>query len=303
MEEEPSRRFFSPVSFLVGFGAGSLIGVLLAILAIVIVQDSDASDNAPSQILVATSTPVPGATSTPDLRPRTRSALDVRLGPGEAFAIIGTVARGEAVEVVGRDSDANWAAVRFPPGSTGRGWLPLEQIVGLTNLSEFSILLPTPLPRSISTPFSSSGFGGGFNGSGSNNGGSGVSTPRPPTATPPNTGPFDLTVTRVSVLDDGRVSVVIGNRGPGDFFAQLVFVLVRSTTGESEQIVGEVGRLAVGATMTLHTAHFRIAGTRDIDAVVDPSASTGDTDPSNNTMRVTLIAPTPTPEPTRPPRD
>src|SRR5256885_1623674 len=118
---------FSPLSFLGGFGFGSFVGVGLALLVFFLVHDNGTGSKtiaaAPAGPDVA-STPSPlQVTPTPDNRARTTTQLDVRLGPGESFAVIGLLSKGEAVSAVGRNADSTWLAIQFPPGSAGRGWV------------------------------------------------------------------------------------------------------------------------------------------------------------------------------------
>jgi uncharacterized protein YraI len=47
--------------------------------------------------------------------------LNVRTGPGVAFAVIGTLSRGDGVSLVGRSVDGVWAQIVLPNGT--RGWV------------------------------------------------------------------------------------------------------------------------------------------------------------------------------------
>jgi hypothetical protein len=179
--------------------------------------------------------------------------------------------------------------------------VPVSQLEGDFNLGEYSVLLPTPLPRSVSTPtFSNNDDGGG-----------GPEPERTPTAARPGStpaiagpsGPPDLNVISISRLNDGRVRVVVGNQGPGDFVALQLFVLVREGNASSELIIRDIQRLAVGATIAVETSDFRVTREAEIDAIVDPSSSTNDANRGDNFLRVVLAPPrTPTPTAT-PARD
>jgi hypothetical protein len=288
----PHSRF-SPLSFLGGFGFGAFVGVGLALLVFFLVKDDsskrrlvavpvavDAPDAAPAQV-----------TPTPDTRPRTKVGLDVRLGPGESFGLIGLLSKGEAVTPVGRDANATWLAIQFPPGSAGRGWVPVGQLDNVTGADLLAVVLPTPLPRTISPfPTAAPSLGQGP-------ASAATTTSIAVTATASaNQGPQDLIVTGISLLPDGRVAVTIGNRGPGDLVNQAVFVLVRNLALQSEQVVAPAGSLKAGATITVQTASFRVVQTQEVIAVADPYATINDPDRSNNTLQVTLSPPrTPTP--------
>src|SRR5436309_3077535 len=91
-------------------------------------------------------------------------------------------------------------------------------------------LTPTPTPRAsvTSSAAAAAGTPGLFV----------TGTPATPTprATQAATGPTDLVAIGATLLPDGRVSVTIGNRGPGDVTTQPIFVSVRDLTLRGEQL-------------------------------------------------------------------
>ena len=147
------------LAFLLGFGLGSFVGVILAVVAVLAIrgpaEEPKIADNQEQLLAPLTPTPTPQVQATPDGRPRTKDGGNVYLGPGLAFAIVGTVSRGEPIEIVGRDAEALWVAIRFPPNSSARGWISADTLDGITSLERFAVVAPTPLPTSL-TP--SSGF-------------------------------------------------------------------------------------------------------------------------------------------------
>src|SRR3972149_3743504 len=54
---------------------------------------------------------------------RLRSTARMRNGPDATYAILGTIPRGALVPVVGRNADATWLQVVYPPTSQLRGWV------------------------------------------------------------------------------------------------------------------------------------------------------------------------------------
>src|SRR3972149_11705899 len=101
MEEPPTARF-SSITFLAGFGFGAFAGVALALVAVLITNPG--TDTVIVTPLVVAETPsVTGTPVTPQSQPRAKVALDVLLGPGSGYAVIGLLARGESIEPVGRD--------------------------------------------------------------------------------------------------------------------------------------------------------------------------------------------------------
>jgi hypothetical protein len=308
MDKAPRFNFFS-LSFLVGFGLGGFVGVLLGLLALALVQDNGEKQAVASVLVEPTATRVtPGLTPTPEPKPRTKVALDVRLGPGTAFAVVGTIPRGGEIEPVGRDNGSAWVAIRFPPGSSARGWLPVSEIDNLSAVDKLAVVLPTPLPRSATVPDLGSGeTGSSFAGDDlptafgtatrSLTPGLGTSTP-----TPRPTGPTDLVVTRASLLPDGRVQVLVGNRGPGELAGKSVFVVVRDLALRSEQLVAQPSVIPVGSLITLQTQAFRVERETEVQVIVDPFGNLNDPDRSNNQLNLTL-SPAPGVTPTRNPSD
>jgi hypothetical protein len=283
------RWRWSPLTFLFGFGAGAFVGVGLAALAFSIADDSSGKPSASAAVqvdaplVVASGTPQP----TPTALTRTKTALDVRLGPGEGYAVVGLLARGDSVEVIGRDNDSKWLAIRFPPGSAAQGWIPVSGVESPPELSRLAVALPTPLPRTVAS-FPSS-IGSGDDGSGSS--AAATRTAGPASGTPTFVpGLPDLVVTRVGLLPDRRVSVTVTNRGPGDLVGFTVFVQVRDLGVRSEVMSAAIPFLRIGQTLTLETSTFQISGEETIQAIVDPFGSVNEADKSNNTMQVVLAA-------------
>jgi hypothetical protein len=294
------RRGFSPFNFLVGFGVGSFVGVGLALLAFAMVdEDPEPAGSAviqPDEPAVASTTPA----ATAEARPRAKTALDVRLGPGNGFAVVGVLARGDSVEVVGRDNASEWLAIRFPPGSSGRGWIPVTAVDEPPDPARLAVVIPTPLPRTIATfpP-------GAFDGTDVGTGASTVPTSTPdPLATPAlRPGPVDLVVVSMRLLPDRRVSVTVANRGPNDLAGFTIFVQVRDLGARSEMVSAAVPSVRVGSTVTLETGTFRVSGEEAIQAIVDPFGSVPEVDRTNNLLQITLAAPPPTSTPTPGPSD
>lgn len=307
MDESPRIRFFS-LSFLVGFGVGAFIGVAFGLMAFAVVGQNQPQQQAEA-ITEPTSAATAAASATPTpVRARTNVAMDVRIGPGSEFAAVGTIARGEALEIFGRDNEGEWIAIRFPPGSSARGWLPVRAIDNLPNVSSLAVVIPTPLPRTVSTPT----FGNVPNGIVTTRtpveGDDGVDSPTvtgtpDPNATPRPTGTSgptspDLAVGAVSRLPDGRVRVVITNKGNADLTGHQVMVIVADPTTRSETLRAPGIGLRAGASVTLESDTFTVQAPMTVIVTVDPSFSYPDSSRANNTLTTTLAPPTtPTPTP------
>lgn len=305
--EPPSRFRMVSVTFVAGFGVGTFVGVALALLAFLVTRDGEARQA--NADLITPTQAVAGrvVTPTPDLRTRTIAQQEVHVGPGEAYAVVGTLPRGTAVEVVGRDAGATWLAIRFPAGSAGRGWIPVSDVEGLGPVESLAVALPTSIPSAATIPNTSSRQPITSDDSVPlSTPVATAATPRAGTSTPiastpaPQPGSPDLVVTGLSLMADGRVNVTVGNRGTGPLTGQAVFVLVRDLATRSETVSTGLGTLNPGETTTLTTTTFRVGEEAEVQAVVDPYGSAPDTNRTNNMLSATL-APAPTPRPTATP--
>ncbi len=292
MEDSPRFNFFS-ATFIIGFGTGIFLGVALALGAFALVRDPQ-----PQTTVLAPPTVTPTGTAQPtpaDERPVTLTAMDVRLGPGTAFAILGTVARGDRVTVEGRNEDADWIAIQFPPNTSGRGWLPADSLEGLDGVSALAVVAPTPVPNNAQAPSSNGDFG-----EGSLDATPTIDLSSTPAAlltpSPAPNGTADLAITRLKVQPDGRVIVTVGNRGPGSIVGFPISVIVYDAASRQETLSVPNGSLSVGETVSLETTSFVVDHEEQVFAVVDPSLSINDANRSNNTLSATL-SPPPTPLP------
>jgi uncharacterized protein YgiM (DUF1202 family) len=273
MDNAPGIRFVSP-TFLVGFGIGVFIGVGLALIAFAIARPEDEEPRFIEIPVLAspTSTPLPEDTPLPQVR--STAALTVRVGPGEAFATLGTISNGDVLDVLGRDFDSDWLAIAFPPGSASRGWIPATEVEGLTfsKRQALAVLLPTPLPIEFITPPPFFGTPGT----------PGTGTPEADETPGPLAGTSDLAIFRLSASTDGRVSAVVLNGGPADLNDNVLTVTVRDLGGNAETMT-YVGLFPAGATITFTTDSFRIGPTpTQVQVVVDPSSSLNDPNRVNN---------------------
>jgi hypothetical protein len=283
--DNAARGGFISFTFVVGFGLGIFLGAMLGLLAVLVALPEDETPALVEVPIFVTGTPNPAGPDAPQVK--TTAALAVRVGPGESYATLGTIARGDEVDVVGRDFDSKWLAIRFPRGSSSRGWIPSDNVEGLaeSNVRTLAVLLPTPLPFVFTTP--SPFFGGGGGGSGGvNNGGPGgpvsTATPIPTTS--------DLDIASVAVLPDGRVSVTVINRGPKNIANEILIVVVRDLSGSTEQL-SHAGSFVNGSSITLRTEGFRVSGSREVQVIVDPSSGIPDHNRGNNVRTITLVAP------------
>jgi uncharacterized protein YraI len=145
MQEGNASRVYA-ATFALGMVFGMVAGVSLALAALATAQVTGDRRH----VLVATATPAPTQepTATPDARPRTVAVAGVHMGPGHDFGVLGTVGKGQALEVVGRNAGATWLAISFPPGSNAIGWVELNVVGGLADPGLLAVVQTTPMPRS-----------------------------------------------------------------------------------------------------------------------------------------------------------
>ncbi|MDP3766830.1 MAG: SH3 domain-containing protein, partial [Dehalococcoidia bacterium] len=103
-------------------GLGVVVVLLLiSIVLLAVGGGDDAANDGPA----AVTTPGKDETAVPTvgLRGRVTRTATMRNGPGFEYAILGTIPNGASVSIVGRNEDASWLQVVYPPNSTLRGWV------------------------------------------------------------------------------------------------------------------------------------------------------------------------------------
>ncbi len=299
-----SRRLIS-WTFVIGFGIGTFVGVALALLAVALAKPEP---TVTESIIEVTATPAPTsapaaptATATPSVR--TLASIEVRIGPGEAYAIIGSIGSDDPVTVLGRDDGGDWVAISYPPGSAARGWLPADSLSGLagSQVTALAVLVPTPFTRAVPTTTATSDFPDYTPGPTTTTtfatalpGETPASTTTPaagprstPTPRPLHVGPTDLTIVGISITSDNAVLVSIGNTGPGDVSGSTISVLVSDGTQSETLFVQPV--LRAGDAVDLRTSHIRITQETEVTATIDPNNLLADIDRSNNERYATLV--------------
>lgn len=75
-----------------------------------------------------------------------KNKLNVRSGPGTKYTILGTLAKGDVVDAIGRSADSKWYVIMYPPGM---GWIinskaNFSSVGG--NIKSLPELIAPPLP-------------------------------------------------------------------------------------------------------------------------------------------------------------
>lgn len=119
------------ISYMIG------LGMLLLLLS---------ACNGESAAVVATVAPdLPSATVT------ARDGLNVRSGPGEEYAAIGTLAYGEQTLVVGRSADSAWWVIPMAGATNDQGWISATYVQTVNTENVPVIPPPAPAPSAPST--------------------------------------------------------------------------------------------------------------------------------------------------------
>ena len=109
----------------------------------------------PPPVVVNTHTPLPttvSVTNTPSVpMANFNSAVNVRLGPGLTFGILGMFSSGQSTEILGANLDASWLKVNF---GNGVGWVfaQLAEVQGDISSLPREIGPPTPVPTAVPPP-------------------------------------------------------------------------------------------------------------------------------------------------------
>lgn len=160
-----SRPATRPVARCDGRAIVIILLVVVALLALggavwLLLGGGATTDTTPTPALTATATGAPLPTPIPGLPAlRLTRDADVRGGPGDDYSLVGQMAAGVLVSVVGQDAGGGWYNVQL---GDGRGWLPREagELVGGADAARIPVagtipataMTPTETPTPTLTP-------------------------------------------------------------------------------------------------------------------------------------------------------
>jgi hypothetical protein len=215
----------------------------------------------------------------PTASPAIRSAAtaDVRTLPSEEARILGTLRRGQELDIVGRSSDGAWIAIAYPPGSAQHGWIAAsvvdhpEQVRIAPTVTPAPFRASTPpdqrLPEATTSP--SPG-------------------PRAPTVVVPQP---DLVVGNVDLLGDGRLLVNVRNQGAAPVDGRAIEVALASANG---QILGLAGagtsHLGPGESVAI-IIPYAITQPMGIRILVDPNGRIAESARGNDVFEAMVRPP------------
>ena len=79
-----------------------------------------------------------------------RAGLNVRSGPGEEYASIGTLAFGDDTAIVGRSADSTWWVIPMSGAADNQGWISAEYVEAY-NTENVPVVAPPPASAPPST--------------------------------------------------------------------------------------------------------------------------------------------------------
>jgi PKD repeat protein/uncharacterized protein YraI len=97
----------------------------------------------------------PTPTTTPQPEPATAAAvtdLNIRSGPGIAYAVLGVLRAGQSAEITGISPDGGWWQIQFSGAADGRGWVSAHYITA-QNTDNVPVV-QAPSPPATATPTS-----------------------------------------------------------------------------------------------------------------------------------------------------
>ncbi len=138
------------------FILGGLAILALLILTVIVLFLLGGGNESPSAVsAVGTSTPegtpegTPTIVASSGLVGRVITTATVYDGPGPPNDILGTVPSGASVSVSGRDDDASWLQIVYPPGSSLRGWVEADLLEVTGDIAQLAIAEPNAGPSII----------------------------------------------------------------------------------------------------------------------------------------------------------
>ena len=72
-------------------------------------------------------------------------ALNVRIGPGTNYDILGVMLLGQQARIIGRNNDATWWQINFPGAKAGVGWVSAAYVTA-ENIGNVPVVVPPPPP-------------------------------------------------------------------------------------------------------------------------------------------------------------
>lgn len=138
-----AARVRSPVVIIAAAFVVGLSALALALLTTERVERtygrSPALEEGPGGVQVSNEATPPSA-----LTVKANATVNVRTWPSKNSQVLGTLRRGQELDILGRSSDSEWVLIAYPPRSQQRGWIPTSAI----DRQDSVYALPTVTPTS-----------------------------------------------------------------------------------------------------------------------------------------------------------
>ncbi|NWF63855.1 MAG: SH3 domain-containing protein [Chloroflexi bacterium] len=115
---------------------------------------TNTATDTPSPTLIAETTSTPTATGAGEACTPTVTATtlaNVRLGPGQEYAVLGNLPQGGSAKVAGRNAENTWWYIEFAGGENGYAWISTTVTTSACIPATLAIIVPPPAPAT-STP-------------------------------------------------------------------------------------------------------------------------------------------------------
>jgi hypothetical protein len=197
------------------------------------------------------------------LMARSIAAVAIKDGPGPDYRTVSELPTNKDVGVIGRNPDASWFSVFYPPGSQVSGWVP-ETALGITGnpaILPVTSTMPSPTvtPTSTATPEATAT----------------PSSTATPTATPRPAAAFHLVVTVVAgtCRPGQHLLISVRNTGPASLENGDIQLSVQSQQGEQIFFGSLTATIKPGQAMTIDTTYVV---QQPALVIVDPNQTLGD---------------------------
>ena len=240
--------------------------IVLAVIVVLFFGRGNGDSGMPGATANATSTPTATANdaspSVTGLAARSLAIATVREGPALSHLELGLLQAGLDVDVVGRNEEATWFQIVFPPGTQLTGWVPNsalrlpENVAALVDVAEATPVTRPNVPDPTAT----------------------TAPTAEETPTPGGEGGPDLAVSISNCTAGDEITIAVTNAGTEDIEGEPIQVMI-SNDGVVEFQQSYEASIDVGASATLPTGVTAQPPQMAVSVVL---INLDDVDPSNN---------------------
>ena len=201
---------------------------------------------------------------------RVVATVNMRAGPGESFALRGTLDPGESVSVIGKTQDLDWLLL----DRDGGAWVRRTAVELDDSLDLVSIWRPTPTPVPEESP---------------------TEEPSPSATASPSPSPVteapDFIATNAELIEGGnRLRVTVRNVATVEYSGPLV-IAVANVPAQAPERVANVNLPANGSATIEFALTEPVTEEGTVDVSVDPGNAIEESNEDNNTTNFVLAPP------------